>query len=366
MTGTWRPLALAAAIIVTLAAAATAQTVIVTKTPPGTAVTVGVNATTLGNGTSGADGVAAVPLNILAEKPDKAGTAKTEMDVRVFVDVCEKARAIWLTETGWQAPAPAAGCARHELFGAFSLRSITNLVVDAPEENQSVWIRQGKAPAHWLDPNAQPEPDRGPSWPMATGLLPFGGAGVGKYGQVGAIACGVGAECNASNYRVTFRLGADFWFGRWLAVTGSYFKPYKMEAIGAGSGYTFTTTLVPNVATFGGKVGLPYGRLRMYGEGGGTYQRSNFQTVQTMSDITVTVNDQPTTFPGGTQEFNLQTSGWSWYVAGGGEIWIKKRLAIYGEVGRVGLKGDPIAGGEGSLNDRVVYMLAGFRFRLAK
>jgi hypothetical protein len=364
MTGTWRPLALAAALIVTLAAAATAQTVIVTKTTPGTSVSVGINATPVGTGTSDGEGVASVPLNTLAASA-KDSTAKTEMDVRVFVDVCEKARSVWLIETGWQPPAAGPGCVRHELFGTFSVRNVTTLVVDAGEEVQSVWIRQGNAPAHWLDPNAAPEPDK-PEWPMATGFVVFGGGGIGTYAAAEAIACGTGTECNSSHYRFTTRVGGEFWFGRFLAATGSYTKPYKMEAAGSGSGYRFTTTFAPNIATIGGKGGLPFGRFRLYAESGGTYQRSNLQTIQTMDSRTVTVNDEPTTFPGGTQEFNLQTSGWSWYMAGGVEVWLKKRLGMYFEGGRVSMLGDPIAGGEGALNDRVVYLLGGLRFRVSK
>ena len=366
MTGTWRPLALAAALIVTLAAAAASQTVIVTRTLPGTSVTVGVNATPLQTATSDAEGVATVPLNLLAARPDKAGKAKTEMDVRVFVDVCEKARQVWLLETGWQAPAAAAGCVRRELFGTFSIRSITSLVVDAPEENQAVWIRQGKPPGSWLDPNAQPEREGGgPTWTMATGFVLFGSVGVGKFSNAGKVACGVGTEiCNASTYPLTFRVGGDYWLNRFIAVTGSYVKPYRLEVFGSGPGYRFANSFSPNIATIGGKVGLPAGRVRFFGEGGASYQRSNFKTVQVNDPITVTVNDEPTTFPGGAQVFNMQTSGWSWYAGGGAEIWVKRKFAVYGEMGRVGLKGTPISTGEGSIDDHVIYIVGGVRFRL--
>lgn len=364
MTVTWRPLALAAALIVTLAAAATAQTVIVTKTPPGTSVSLGVNASTVKSGTADANGVTTLPLDVLAARGSKTG--KTEMDVRVFVDVCEKVRHVWLTQTGWQPPAIEAGCTRHELFGLFALQKGTSLVIDAAEQNQAVWIRQGQPPANWLDPNAKPDSSGGPSWPMATGLVLFGGAGIGKYANSSAIACGVGADCTASNLQATFRVGGDFWFGRFLAATGSYLKPLHMQARGSGGGYSFLTTLSPNIGTIGAKVGLPAGRVRLYGEVGGVYQRSNFQTTQTNDPRTVTVNGQDTTFPGGTQVFNLQTSGWSWMVGGGGEIWVKRRWAIYGEVGRTGIKGSPVAGGEGQLDESLWYIVAGVKMRLTK
>jgi len=37
-------------------------------------------------------------------------------------------------------------------------------------------------------------------------------------------------------------------------------------ATGSGTGYRFTTTLSPNIATIGGKGGFPYGRVRVYGD----------------------------------------------------------------------------------------------------
>jgi hypothetical protein len=362
MTGTWRPLALAAALILASAAAATAQTVTVAKAPRGAAIELGLNAASVGKATADENGVASFPLNLLESRGSKTG--KTEMGVRVHVDICENSRRVWLVETGYQPPAATAGCTQRELFGTFALLKVTTLVVDVGSENQAVWIRQGAAPAHWLDPNAPIDTGGGPAWPMATGLVLFGGAGIGTYGSAGEVACGTGVECSASELRPTFRAGADFWFNRFMAVTGSYLKPMKMEANGSGEGFRFETTLLPNIGTIGGKVGLPAGRLRLYGEAGGVYQRSNFQTVQTTDDRTVSSDDQTATFPGGTQEFNLQTSGWSWMIAGGGEIWIKRAWAVYGEAGRTGLKGSPIAGGEGSLDDTLWWVLGGVRFRL--
>jgi hypothetical protein len=365
MTGTWRPLTLAAALIVTMAAAATAQTVIVAKTPPGTAVELGVNATAILTATSDANGVATLPLDTLAPLRSKTG-GKTEMDVRVFVDVCEKARRVWLTETGWQPPAIAAGCTRRELFGVFALQKTTSLVVDAAEQNQAVWIRQGAAPSSWLDPNARPDTGGGPIFPIPTGIILFGGPGIGKFATSGLVACGSEENCTASVYTLTFRAGAEFWLNRHMAVTGSYIKPIEMKATGAGTGYRFTTTLSPNIATIGGKGGLPFGRSRIYGEGGAVYQRSNLQTTQSVNPITVTVSEEEVIFPGGTQEFNLQTAGWSWYFGGGVEIWINRKLGVYVEGGRAGLRGSPIAGGEGSLNDTLTYLIGGIRFRLSR
>jgi hypothetical protein len=366
MTGTWRPLTFAAAIIVTMAAAATAQTVIVAKTPPGTAVELGVNAKAVGTATSDNQGVATFPLNTL-EKAGPKVTGKTEMDVRVFVDVCDKSRRVWLTETGWQPPAVDAGCVRRELFGLFSLQRNTSLVVDAAEQNQAVWIRQGPVPAHWLDPNAQPETTGGFLFPLPTGLSLFGGAGAGLYGNIGAVACGSGTECTTQETKFAIRAGADFWINRFMAATGSYLRPVEMKATGSGSGFRFTTTLLANVATFGGKIALPARRARVYGEGGGVYQRSNLQTTQSINPIVITGDDGDVVVsPGGTQVFNMQTAGWSWYAGGGVEIWVKKTWAVFGEAGRVSLQGSPRAGGEGHLDDSLIYAIGGVRLHVGR
>jgi hypothetical protein len=366
MTGIRRPLTLAAALIVTMAAAATAQTVYVAKTPPGTSVELGVNATNVGTATSDANGVATIPLDTLAAPTSKSG--KTELVVHVFVDVCEKARRVWLTEIGWQTPDVAAGCARREMFGLFALQKLTSLVVDAAEQNQAVWIRQGVPPSSWLDPNAQPEVAAGPSWDLATGLVLWGGAGLGSYSTSALIACGSAADvCTASSKVLSFRGGADFWLNRFMAITGSYLKPLTMEATGSGSSYRFTTTFAPNIATIGGKGAFALKRGRIYGEGGGTYQRSNFQTTESVNPLVVTTaSGQEIVSPGGTQVFNLQTAGWGWYFGAGFEIWVKRRWGVFGEFGRAEIRGTPRAGGEGSLNELVTYYTGGVRLALTR
>lgn len=227
--------------------------------------------------------------------------------------------------------------------------------------------RQGPAPANWLDPNARPETGGGPEFPLPVGLVLFGGLGAGKYGHSGAVACGQGVgSCSSNAYALTFRMGGDFWLGRFLAVTGSYLKPLEMKATGGGSGYRFTTTLRPNVATVGGKIAIPTGRVRLYAEGGFTYQRSNFQTTESVNPYVATVNGEEVVFPGGTQVFNLQTGGWGWIAGGGIDIWVKRQWGVYAEAGRATLQGSPRAGGEGSLDETLLYFVGGVRFRLTR
>jgi hypothetical protein len=356
----WRPLALAAAMFVVAAAGpAAAQTVYVAKAPPGAALELALNTTTVQTAKADDKGVAPMPL------PLPAG--KTEIDVRVFVDVCEQARKVTLVESGWQ-PAPmGAGCIRHELFGVFELHESTSLVVDAAEQSQAVWIRQGKPPASWLDPNVEPEHESGGfEWPTATGLVIFGGAGVSTLGNFGGIACGTQVECSEASVRLTFRAGAEFWLGKYLAASGSYLKPLKAEAVGTGTGFTYTTAQITDIVTFTGKVGLPFGRVRLWVEAGGIYSRATMVTDQLVDSITITVDDTTTTFPGGAHRTLLQTAGFGWIAGGGGEVWLTKKFAIYGEFTRASVKGSPRAGGEGQIDDALTSVIAGVKLHLGR
>jgi hypothetical protein len=362
----WRTLALAAALIVVAAVnPAPAQTVIVTKAPPGASLELALNQTTVQTGTADDKGVGSLPFTV----PGLAAKDRTaEAAVRVFVDVCDNARRVTLIETGWQPVAPAAGCVRHELFGTFAVRpGLTTIVVDSGEQTQAVWIRQGKPPATWLDPNFEPERDRGgPEWVMATGFIPFGGIALGKWSDFTALACGIQVEeCNPSDKTVTFRAGVDFWLGKYLAASGSYLKPLAVSTAGAGSGYFFATKQVSDIVTFTGKGALPIGRVRLYGEGGGLYHHTTLTTDQLMDEIVVDIGGVPTTFPGGTQTFLLQTAGWGWMMGGGGEVWVTKKFAIFGELGRAKLSGNPRSTGEGKINDTLTWVVGGVRVHLS-
>lgn len=361
MTESWRPLALAAALIVTLAAtSATAQTVVVTKAPPGATIDLGLNAATVGTATADASGVATIPVNLSAHG------GRTETDVHIFIDVCAKSRRVTLVETGWQPPEPASGCNRREMFGAFYLRSATTLVVNTGEQSQGVWIRQGPAPSTWLreEPEGGGSGVTGSAFPLPTGLVLFAGTGIARYSDAVAVSCGAVSDCNGKEVRLTGRVGGDFWFGSFLAATASYLKPSSAETAGSGTGYRFDSSLAPHVVTFGAKIALPASRARIYGEVGALYNWATLSTTETIDDQTITVDGATQTIKGGTQSFELKTGGWGWMVGGGVEIWLKRSFAIYGEGGRAKLSGTPTGGGEGQLDDSLTYATAGFRIRL--
>lgn len=357
----WRPLALAAAFFVTVVAGrATAQTVIVTKAPPGAAIQLALDTATVATATADATGLATLSVNLSAHG------GKTETDVRIFVDLCDKARRITLVEAGYEPPAPGPACTRREIFGVFYLRNITTLVVNASEDSQAVWLRQGPAPLHWLSNEAAggSAEKTGSALLVPNGFVFFAGGGIGKYGTAVSISCGTGTQCAGKDVRLTGRFGADFWFGSHLAVSASYLRPSNALTAGSGSGFDFTSSLSPNIAVVTAKVGFPVGRLRLYGEGGATYTWATLTTVENIADQTITVDGATQTIAGGTQTITFKTSGLGWVIGGGAEFWMRRSLALYAEFGRAALRGTPVGGGEGRLDDSLVYAVAGFRFHL--
>lgn len=357
----WRPLALAAAFFVIVAVgSATAQTVIVTKAPPGAAIQLGLDTATVATATADATGLATLSVDLAAHG------GKTETDVRIFVDLCDKARRITLVEAGYQPPVPGPGCTRREIFGVFYLRNITTLVVNASEGSQAVWLRQGPAPLHWLGnevAGGSAEPT-GSALLIPNGMVFFGGGGIAKYGTAVSISCGVGTQCAGKDVRLAGRFGADYWFGPHLAVSGSYLRPGNALTAGSGSGYTFGSSLSPNIAVVTAKVGVSVRRIRVYGEAGMDYTWATLTTNETIPDQVVTVNGTAQTITGGTQTITFKTSGLGWVIGGGAEFWMKRSLALYAEFGRAALRGTPVGGGEGRLDDSLVYAVAGFRLHL--
>jgi hypothetical protein len=341
------------------AGAATAQTVIVTKAPPGAAVEIGLNAAMIGSTTADAGGIATLPVNL------EAHGRRPEVDVRIFVDVCEKTRRVMLVESGWQAPSPVAGCTRHEIFGVFYLKKITTVVVKAAEQTQAVWIKQGPAPATWLsDAPTGGSSDAGPAGETPTGLVLFGGVGFSRYDTAGEISCGNVSECSRHEFQFAGRFGGEYWVFPYLGVSVSYLKPMSATTQGSGAGYQFDSALSPNVVTISGKIGIPYGRFRAYAGGGTNYTWATLTTNETLDDRNLTVGDATQVVPGGTQTFELKMDGWGWTVGGGVEIWATRSAALFGEFEWTRIKGHVSGGGEGTLDDRLQSVIFGVRVRV--
>jgi hypothetical protein len=360
MRALWRPLLLAAAFTVIVAAgAATAQTVVVIKAPPGATVELGLNAATIGTTKADAAGTATLPVNLASHG------RRAEADTRIYVDICENARRVTLIELGWQPPSPAAGCTRHELFGVFYLKNTTTLVISAAEQSQAVWIKQGPAPPEWLrDAPVTASDDQREPAQVASGLVLFGGAGLSKYSKAAAFSCGNVTDCTSDDRRLAWRFGGEFWIRPFLAASVAYLKPGGATTQGTGASYPFHSSLDPNVVTIAGKVALPVSRFRVYGELGTSYNWTTLSTSQTLAERTITVGDTTEVVAGGTQLFELKTDGWSWMFGAGGEIWLNRSVAAYGEYTWIRLKGKASGGGEGTLDERLDSLIFGVRFHL--
>lgn len=349
MVKSWRLLAVAAAInSVTGADIATAQTVIVRNAPAGATVELAVNAETVGSATADPSGTATLTAKMFA------GDAKRETDASLYFDICPDMRRVVLVERG-EAPQPQdAACNRTESLGLFLIRPISTLVVDLSSPIPTVMLRQGP-----VDLNPQR-----PSTPVPTGFVVFGGAGMGKFRDAIALACGNVQQCSGDEWGIAYAAGADYWISRYLAAEVSYVRRSELDVDGSGSTFRFNSSLDTHVTTVAGKVGIPLGPVRVYGKAGGNYLRATTSTTQTIDDTIVTIGDVEQTIEGGTLTSEIKFSGWGWAFGGGLEVWIEPYFAIYAEGGLAGLKGSPRENVEGAIDERLTFAIIGARVRI--
>ncbi|MEW5982366.1 MAG: hypothetical protein AB1806_08335 [Acidobacteriota bacterium] len=361
MKGFWRLLAIVAALNVAGASGvAMAQSVSVIKAPPGARVELVLNTAQVGSTTANARGVATLTFDLSAQR------GRTEIDATIFVDACEGLRRVLLIEPGVVGPAGPGECTRREIAGVYVLREVTSFVVDVSDPLPSVRFRQGPAPEAWLDPDAaQGGPSR--EWgPLPVGLIAFGGGGLSLFSNQVFVACGNEPECTGSRSRLAPTAGIDVWFKPFLGAEVSYVKPADVVSRSAGESNRFDNTFDTQIVAAAGKIGVPMGRVRVYGKGGATYSRATSTTNQTIDDYTVTVDDVEQTIVGGTQSFGLRVTGWRWFAGGGAEVWVSPRVAIYGEFVRMPIKGTSAEGGEGTIDEAVNSTLAGIRIRITR
>ena len=306
-------------------------------------------------GKAGADGVARVTLNAV----DAAPTA--ELVVQVYVDQCGTNWRAVLVERTIEAPAPNPGCIRREIQGTFVVRRITSLNIDVTGSAPTLLIRQGPTPDSWLAGEQAPQSAR---YRPPTGLIVFGGGGMGRISDAVDLFCGDVVDCSGKSWRPTFAGGVNFWITPYVGAIASYTKPSEVTANGTGNRFRFDSELDAEILTISGAVGAPVRRARLYGHVGLNYHRARLTTIQTTDPATVTVDGEPFALNGGTQTMNFETNGWGWVWGGGVEIWATNPLAIYTELTFAGLKGSD--GGEVNINDSVMVFVAGIRYRLGR
>jgi hypothetical protein len=361
MTGSWRQLALAAALNVTLAiGTGTAQTVMVRHAPPGSTVELVLNATTIASATVSPAGDATLAVDLAAHG------GKQETDAYLHVDVCGDLHRVLLAERGQLPPPAAESCNKRENLGLFLVRRITSLVVDVAGASPTARLRQGPIPAEWLAVENGPVVTSKTSRPSPRGLVLFGGGGFAKAHDALAVSCGNVSGCTGDDFRFDYAAGAGLWITRYFAVETGYLKPSDVVTKGSGTNYRFNSSLDTRVMTVAGKVALPLGLVRLYVQGGANYHRGISNTTQTVDDTTVTVDGGPVVIKGGTQSLRLRTAGWGWLAGGGLEIWVAPAFAIYAEVGRIKLNGDSLDGSEGRMDSRVTTILIGGKVRIGR
>ena len=358
MMAPWRPLAFAAALNLTVVVGVTtAQTVMVTKAPRGAAIELVLNAAIIGIATADNGGKATFPVNLSSRG------GRTEADVQIFVDVCGNLRRVLLVEPGLQPEPPQIGCTRRELAGVFLMRQVTTMVVEVTASSPAVWLRQGPVPTAWLGEGSTSISSKRGRRPSPTGLIPFAGGGLAKFSNATAVACGNVTDCTGKDSRLAFAGGATLWVTQFLAAEGSYQKPSDVTIRGGETSYYFNNSLNTNLFTAAGKVAVPLGAVRLYGQAGADYHRATSTTTQTIADRTYTDADGVVqTSTGGTQSFVLRTAGWGLLYGGGIEIWTAPKFGIYAEVERAQLKGASRDGDQGQIDDWVMTFRVGVRF----
>jgi hypothetical protein len=328
--------AIAAALVVAGAGGATAQTVIVRKAPQGSTVEVMVKGAVGGTATVDSNGDAVVPVKLFA-----AGD-KDQTDAYLFVDVCGSVRRVLIVERGDGVPPRTSDCERYDIPGLFLVRSVSSLVFDASTPAPSVLLRQGsyslKPPRVWK--------------PAPTGLVVFGGAGLGRFRDAALFGCGGVEGCTGDDSGTALTAGAAFWLAKFLAAEVSYMRPAKSEASAATDDFTFDTFLDAEIVNIAAKIGVPIGPTRIYGNIGTNWHRALHKTTQTTGTIVDT--------------FDVQTEGWGWMWAAGFEAWLASSFALYGEGGSISLKGTPVNVSEGALDERVNFVVGGVRIRLGR
>lgn len=327
-----RPLALAAGLLI-LPALAQAQTLIVRGAPAGQPVELLVNEARVAGGTADEQGDAVIDWSLPAE----------EMDARIAVDICGDTHRVRLMDRNLIPKPQETGCERRDVVGVFLIRRATTLVVSVDRAIPRVLLRQRQLTIEQLD--APPVPRRVP-----TGLVVFGGMGIGLFRDQVRIMCGTVSTCNGDSTGIAYSAGADLWLVRALAIEGSVMRPPRPSAEGGGGPFLFESQLEPTlVLTVAAKAGVPVGPMRFYGKGGAIYQRSKLVTEQQMDE---------------TLSMAFETRGWGWLAGAGLEGWMNQTVGIYVEATTNAFKGQDPGGGEARTDDRLTTVFFGLRLRV--
>ena len=332
----WRLLVAAALNVTVGVGAVAAQSVLVRQVPPGETIELVLNATKVATATADASGEATLPLDL------QKNIGKTEIDANIFLDVCDKLYRVIVVERTKLPDPQQPGCARRDIPGLYWVRQVNTLVVDVGGPTPKLLLIKGpytvEVPHTWTQAPA--------------GLVVFGGGGFLTFRDAAAIFCGSVTSCSGKDRQLAYTGGATFWITPFLGAEASYLRPRKVTAQGSGDTFRFDSSLDTQIVTVAGKVGVPIGPVRLYGQAGMNYHQATSLTTETIDTVA--------------QTLQLKTKGWGWLFGGGGEVWLAGSFALYGELGFAAIKGPNEAGGEGRIDDRVHYIVGGARVRIGR
>jgi hypothetical protein len=356
----WRLPACAAFCLCAVAATASAQTVWVRHAPAGRSIDVVVGRTDAGKGTADENGDAKIPISLQAA----GGTAA--MDANVFVDVCENLTRILVESGGTTPPAPDVGCERRDVQGLYAVKAESSLVVSVGGAVPSMLLIQGGyTPPKPSEENPDGSDENRPRRPASTGLALYAAGSMTSIRDAAANACGANADCKPDGSGPGYSVGGVVWLTKWLGAEAGYLRPAQVRASQTTDPLHFDMRMKTDIVIVAGKIAIPAGPARIYGTFGADYHQATQDTSETLLDRTATATDGSTvTLPGGTQTFHLETKGWSYVYGGGGEVWLSRPLALFGELNVINLKGDPVGGGDFGIKDRLTSINFGFRIRI--
>jgi hypothetical protein len=362
MINFWRLPASAAFCLFAVATAASAQTVFVRHAPAGRAIQVVVGRTDAGTATADENGDAKIPINLQSQ------AGKPAMDANVFVDVCENLTRIVVEAAGTTPPAPGVGCERRDVQGLYAVKSESTLVVNVSGLVPSMLLIQGSyTPPTPSEERPEGSDESRPLRPASTGLALYGAGSLTSFRDAAANACGSDTECTAGGTGLGYSAGGVVWVTKWLGAEAGYLRPVQAKATRTTDPLHFNMKMKTDIVIVAGKIAVPAGPVRIFGTLGANYHQATQDTSETLLDQTVTAADGTAVqVPGGTQSFHLETQGWSYLYGGGGEVWLSRPLALFGELNVISIKGDPIGGGEGKIKDRLTSLNFGVRIRIGR
>ena len=332
MITSWR---LSVAVVVSVmggAGVAAAQSVLIKQAPAGEAIEVVLNATKVASGTVGAAGDATLRL-------DLSTISKTDIDANIFVDTCQGLHRVIVVERAKLPDPQQPGCTRRDIAGLYWVRTVNTLVFDFGGPSPTMLLVKGNY-----------HPDRPHSWTNAPGgLVVFGGGSWTSVNNEVAMSCGTLTACSGKSGGLSYTGGVTYWFVPWLGADVTYIKPRKVTVQG-GDTFTFNSSLDPQVGTVSGKVGVPVGPVRMYGQVGLGYHEATSRTTETIGTAS--------------QTLSFKTKGWGLAFGGGMEVWLSSVFGLYGDVNFVKMKGSDEAGGEGRIDNRLTFIAFGARIHI--